>query len=115
MPFKIVQTIEKGNAVLSCVPQEWERDGILYWPRKQQYRLQREEPSQPDEHWQQFNCILKRQNVQSYRDGINEIDIMSNDSETDDNNAEVVKKARNCVEIPQQSFNTIAEECLMVS
>lgn len=49
MPFKIVQTIENGSIVLTCVPHQWESNGVLYWPKKQINKLQKDEGSQPDD------------------------------------------------------------------
>lgn len=45
MPYKIVQTIERGKAVLVAVPQQWEQDGILYWPRKNSEKCKKIENS----------------------------------------------------------------------
>lgn len=34
MPFKRVETIENGNRVITTIPEQWEDEGILYWPRQ---------------------------------------------------------------------------------
>ncbi|RVE41708.1 hypothetical protein evm_013639 [Chilo suppressalis] len=115
MPFKIVQTIEKGEIVLTCVPHQWESSGVLYWPRKQKQsltrKLQKDEGSQPDDTWAQINCAVKRRNIKTYQDAINEIDIMSNKSETETEIEDVsAKKRRMCSDVPQLSYNIMAEE-----
>ncbi|KAF9815707.1 hypothetical protein SFRURICE_009224 [Spodoptera frugiperda] len=117
MPFKIVQTIEKGNIVLTCVPHQWENSGVLYWPRKQSQshtsKLQKDEGSQPDNTWKQINCAVKRRNIKTYQDALKEINIMSNNSDTETDIEDVsAKKRRKCSDVPQLSYNIMAEEIL---
>ncbi|XP_049693944.2 uncharacterized protein LOC126054091 isoform X3 [Helicoverpa armigera] len=117
MPFKIVQTIEKGNIVLTCVPHQWESDGVLYWPRKQTQsqtsKLQKDEGSWPDESWEKINCAVKRRSIKTYQNAIHEIDIMSNNSDTEPDIEYVSsKKQRNCSDLPQLSYDNMAEEIL---
>lgn len=72
MPLKIIQTFEKGNTVLTCVPHQWDRNGVLYWPRKRQqsHKLQKDEGSQPDGTLHRLNCTVKRWNIKTYQDAI---------------------------------------------
>lgn len=119
MPFKIIQTIENGNIVLTCVPHQWESNGVLYWPRKQikshTSKLQKDENSQPDDTWKQINCAVKRRDIKTYQDAMNEIDIMSNNSETEPDIEDVsAKKRRKYSDVPQLSYNVMAEESLEV-
>lgn len=61
MPFKIVQTIEKGETCLTVIPAQWEKDGILYWPKKSAVaKLSLDEKSVPSETWESINCVRKR-------------------------------------------------------
>lgn len=64
MPFKVVQTIQKGKIVLAYVPQQRECNGKLYWSKKYKHlkKLQKDEHSQPDQTWNQFECVVKRKN-----------------------------------------------------
>lgn len=118
MPFKIVQTIERGRPLLTAVPHEWENNGILFWPKKHE-KLRRIENSKPETNWNSINCILKRSNLPSLAQAEFEIDNMSNasDTETDNENYQVTRyhaKMRNTTKI-QQNFNEIARECYAVS
>lgn len=47
MPFKIVQTHEGGKLMLSVVPNGWEKDGTLYWPRGTNIKIS-DENSRPE-------------------------------------------------------------------
>lgn len=62
MPFKVVQTIERGETCLTVVPSSWEENGILHWPRKNAVaKLSLEEYSEPSPKWEKINCVKKRE------------------------------------------------------
>lgn len=67
MPFKIVQTKERGEILLSVVPSRWELDGVLKWPRSGTIKpstfhsMQQDENSVPSTDWIEVKCRLKRQ------------------------------------------------------
>lgn len=74
------------------------------------HKSYREMKTQPDETWNQLDCVVKRQNIKSYKDGEKEIDVMTNNSETEPD----AKKRRKFVDVPQVSYNIMAEESLKV-
>lgn len=107
MPFKIVQTIERGRSVLTAVPYEWESNGILCWPKKYE-KLRRIEDSKSEPNWKKINCIVKRSNLHSFREAELEIDAMSSYSDTENDNEHT--QIQQQVNIDQINFNEIAEE-----
>ncbi|KAL4702371.1 hypothetical protein ACJJTC_018283 [Scirpophaga incertulas] len=113
MPYKIVQTIEKGRPVLTAVPDGWEINGTLFWPKKHE-KLRRIEYSKPETNWRPINCILKRSNLSSFSQAEHEINSMSNasDTETDNDNVSHTKN-HNKMNISnfQQAFNDMARQC----
>lgn len=71
MPYKIVQTIEKGRAVLTSIPDTWGNSGILLWPKKQSDKLKKmkkNEKNYPQDNWVKSSCIVKRRNLLSLTD-----------------------------------------------
>lgn len=86
MPFKVVQTMERGRLRLTAVPDRWERDGMLFWPKNKQDKLRRVENCDPDQTWTPINCIVKRNNLRTFKDAENEIDAMSDRSDTETDN-----------------------------
>lgn len=112
MPFKVVQTSERGKTLLSCVPQKWESDGILMWPRSKADKLLKAEESTPNEEWLSMTCTVKRNNL-SYHEAQLAMNLMSDYTDTDEDN--------NCsLPPPKQkgennNFNDIATACLEVS
>lgn len=116
MPFKIVNTIEKGKSVLTTVPNEWEKDGHLYWPRINSMKadkLRRSEYSKPEEDWKITNCILKRQNLKSFDVAEFEVEKMCPNSDTETDSEREKKTVKN-KELPL-AFDKIVNECLGVS
>ena len=107
MPFKIVQTIERGRSVLTAVPYEWESNGILCWPKKYK-KLRKIEDSKPEPNWKKINCIVERSNLHSFREAELEIDAMSSYSDTENDNE--LTQIQQQVNIDQINFNEIAEE-----
>lgn len=86
MPFKIVQTVEKGRPRLCIVPSIWEEDGKLFWPTekiKNRSRLVRDETSFPSPNWDILDCTVKRTNIETYMAAEHEIQIMENHTDTD--------------------------------
>lgn len=62
MPYKIVQTIERGETCLTVIPSGWEENGILHWPKKNAVaKLSLEEFSRPSPKWERINCVKKRE------------------------------------------------------
>lgn len=90
MKFAIVQTIEKGEALLSVVPQHWTIKGewnggvrdkrsdyngmdSMFWPKNEARRLREKRAATdvnigPDENCQEFRCIIKRANINTQQD-----------------------------------------------
>ena len=61
MPFKVVQTTEKGGTCLTVVPARWEQNGVLLWPKKSAVaKLLHDENSVPAANWERINCVNKR-------------------------------------------------------
>ncbi|RVE41713.1 hypothetical protein evm_013644 [Chilo suppressalis] len=113
MPYKIVQTIEKGRPVLTAVPDGWEISGTLFWPKKHE-KLRRIEHSKPETNWRPINCILKRSNLSSFSQAEQEIDSMSNasDTETDNDNVSHTRNHnKKNISKFQQAFNDMARQC----
>ncbi|KAJ8729031.1 hypothetical protein PYW07_006727 [Mythimna separata] len=92
MPYKIVQTIERGKTILVIVPSLWEENGNLWWPpKKTQYKLMKDEQSKPDKkEWKLMDCILKRNNILTYQQAEAELSIMEDNSDTDVNDTGMV-------------------------
>lgn len=83
MPFKIVQTIEGGEACLSVVPSKWEVNGTLHWPKKHLVaKLSLEEESVPSDKWEKLNCIKKRE-FSTRAEAYDELDRMEDKSDTE--------------------------------
>lgn len=85
MPYKIVQTREKGQTILVIIPSLWEKNGSLWWPpKKTQNKLIKDEQSKPDKtEWKLMDCILKRNNLRTYQLAEAELSIMEGNSDTD--------------------------------
>lgn len=84
MPYKIVQTLERGKLRLSIVPSSWEDKGNLWWPPKKILEKSiRDDQSKPTKDWKLMNCILKRNNIPTYQQADNELSIMEQNSDTD--------------------------------
>lgn len=129
MPYKIVQTIEKGKSVLTAVPESWEQDGVLKWPKKvKEERLKVSEDSCPLDDWWKFNCIVKRKDIISYDAAQREINRMCMYSDTEtcasdlENNIPAAQTKQNkkraiiqTVPTPLEDFNDVALECSLVS
>lgn len=125
MPYKIVQTLEKGKSVLTSIPDTWENDGILMWPKKLSEKLRKNEKNYPQDDWLKSNCIVKRRNISTYEEAEQEVENMCkysdteqfDDTENEDPCPPKRKKRQHKIQpIPfLEDFNSFAEECIPVS
>lgn len=119
MPFKVVQTMERGRLRLTAVPDQWEQNGTLFWPKNKQEKLRRQENCNPDQTWTTINCIVKRTNLRTFKDAENEIDAMSDrsDTETDNEHRFQTKKPSQVIQSGSiaKTFNKMAQELVEVS
>lgn len=104
MPFKIVQTIEKGAKYLTVVPSKWENGGVCYFPRRGLTEKQTVENSVPEKDFLQYQSILKRDNLQSFNEANAILDIILQQSDTDNEDRDVsatkkvlIKKSANTI------------------
>ncbi|XP_069363481.1 uncharacterized protein [Maniola hyperantus] len=95
MPFKVVQTTERGKICISAVPSGWERNGVLSWPPNSQLGMIRDEKSKPKSTWKHLPCIVKR-HFSTYEEASNEANKMESETDTDQ----------------EESRNTIQESCV---
>lgn len=92
MPFKLVQTKEKSRILLSIVPQRWEANNTLKWPKTGQVKksefnsMLRDENSSPGENWMEVNCRVKRV-CSAYAEALALSKEMSDKSDTDASDA----------------------------
>ncbi|XP_018377394.1 PREDICTED: uncharacterized protein LOC108770344, partial [Trachymyrmex cornetzi] len=65
--FKIVAILKKrgSSAILeySYVPYQWEKDGILYWPKRNILSLRKDPTSMYESDWEQYKCKVKKDNI----------------------------------------------------
>lgn len=67
MSFKIVKTIENDKVQLYIVPTAWEKDGVLYWPKKSckdSEKLIRDSESVPRIDWDKIPCSVKEADIE---------------------------------------------------
>ncbi|CAH0558575.1 unnamed protein product [Brassicogethes aeneus] len=86
MSFKIVKTIENITVRLSIVPNNWEQDGILFWPpkhAKHYEKLIRDASSTPNIDWVRMHCTVKEKNLESYMTAKKLCTLYTNLSDTD--------------------------------
>ena len=84
MPFKVVQTKENNATRIEVVPSNWEKDGVLFWPKQNVSFLIKDEFSIPDEeNFRKLKCTLKRL-CENYRDADEVAKVMENKSDTDE-------------------------------
>ncbi|KAF9791794.1 hypothetical protein SFRURICE_020193 [Spodoptera frugiperda] len=107
MPFKIVQTIERGKKFLSCVPSSWENENLLLWPRKGSKKHQRNEYSVPGEDWISIPCQLKRSDL-TYDEAQMELALMQRESDTEEER----RLPRKHNEINITDMNDLALRCI---
>ncbi|CAB3232061.1 unnamed protein product [Arctia plantaginis] len=109
MPYKIVKTFEKGNSKLSAVPSNWEKDGVLHWPRYNENKLRRVESSYPEYNWRKINCKVKRSNFSTILEAEQELDKMckKSDTETDTDEQYYVTNQK------EMMFSQLVQDCIM--
>lgn len=67
--FKIVQTKESGSKKLTIIPQAWEKNERLKWPKSGSIsqtkfnKLLMDPNSVPPVEWNEYKCTLKRANL----------------------------------------------------
>ncbi|XP_018394258.1 PREDICTED: zinc finger protein 91 [Cyphomyrmex costatus] len=65
--FKIVAILKKrGSSIIleySYVPYQWEKDGILYWPKRNILSLRKDPTSTYESDWEQYKCKVKKDNI----------------------------------------------------
>lgn len=85
MPFKIVQTVEKGKKYLSVVPHHWEVDQKLYWPTKERPNCSDDsENNKPNETFMVYQCTLKRTSIATFKEATEISDVMRLQYDTDE-------------------------------
>lgn len=68
MPFKVVQTVEKGQQMLCVVPSLWEKGGTLYWPSNRSRNFKDDSTqNKPDATFKKYQCVVKRDGVDTYQ------------------------------------------------
>lgn len=120
MPYKIVQTYEKGFSRLTIVPTFWEAKGILHWPPKNRRhpKLIRDDRSRPGPGWDTFRCVVKRKDLPSYEEADAELRIMEQHTDTDyqegDDERSILGTSRTGIEEPSRNgvidFDAIAQD-----
>lgn len=56
--YKIIETIEQENVLVTYIPGYWEKDGVLWWPPW--LSPNRKNMTIPDENWNRYQCkVLK--------------------------------------------------------
>lgn len=89
--FKIVQTVEEEEICLTAVPSSWEKDGILFWPKKNIVsRLVRDANSTPGIEWTKMACVVKR-TAETYAEAESELACMETQPDTDQEAPTVVE------------------------
>lgn len=87
--YKIVETKEDCQTLLSPVPWIWENEGKLMWPPKDKQEKALKNPLLPPgtlkDGWSEFNCVVKRSFIPTYSEALQEIRQMSDKSDTSDN------------------------------
>lgn len=69
MLFKVVKCIQGGKFTFAIVPDEWERDGTIQWPRKYKFgKLTLGEILHPGEEWIEIQCVVVKKDIQTYKD-----------------------------------------------
>ncbi|KAL9704897.1 hypothetical protein quinque_008415 [Culex quinquefasciatus] len=110
--FKIVQTVEEEEICLTAVPSSWEKDGILFWPKKNIIsRLVRDANSTPGIEWTKMACVVKR-TAATYAEAESELAYMESQPDTDQEAPTVIeppapKKQR--IELPDFDLNQMLE------
>lgn len=90
MPFKIVQTEERGTHYLEIVLDHWENDGISFWPKTGLSRRHKDDSvsNRPDDSFLEVPCKLKRGNIESFEKAKNILEVMQQNDDTDNNDCD---------------------------
>uniref|UniRef100_A0A1B0GNF8 Uncharacterized protein n=1 Tax=Phlebotomus papatasi TaxID=29031 RepID=A0A1B0GNF8_PHLPP len=71
MGWKVVKTIEDGRSLITAVPDSWEQDGLLFWPPPELGAIEKLRLNLtivPDKSWAIYNCEVKAQRIETFRD-----------------------------------------------
>lgn len=93
--YKIVETIERGSKQLTVVPQAWEKQGVLFWPKMKTEKLIKIGTSIPEDSWFQMGCKLKRKELETYETAEQELRAMlKKEDSTESEEQEVVQRKK---------------------
>lgn len=120
MPYKIVETVEKGKCKLFLVPNNWEQNNILHWPKWKVETLLAAEDSYPDASWHNMKCQVKRTGLLLIANAEAELVKMCQKSDTESEEFEYQIPFKSQVAIAQEdkrNMNSIQElfTCTSVS
>lgn len=130
--YKIIQTVENGKPQLCIVPESWEMNGILFWPKSKADKLVKDPQSMPGQGWFEMPCQCKRKMLSSMELAEQELKKMlqSQDTGEESDIAETVLRPMQRIKKPKvhlprvrnkennayaSNFNSIAELCSEVS
>lgn len=94
MPFHIVQTKKNQALYLEAIPSRWvtyneKHQAISWWPKTNLRNLIEQENSVPDETFYSVPCVVKRLSISTKKEADEMIVIMSNQSDTDNNEVDM--------------------------
>lgn len=115
MPFKIIQTKERGKFILSIIPDKWEQNTILHWPNRRVEELLEQESSCPDDSWLTMKCQVKRTGLISKQSAEAELANMLQESDTETEGSTPLKSKAKLKNDVQHYFDKIASTCATVS
>lgn len=116
MPYKIVETQEKGKKTLFYVPNDWENNNTLHWPKFKVETLMAIEDSHPDASWSTMKCRVKRTGLVSITSAEEELAKMCAKSDTESEEPENIKsKNIKRDHNVQNYFDEILKTCPVVS
>lgn len=109
--------MKKKQKILTTVPDQWVHNKLLFWPKSSANKLRRQEKSSPEASWEIMTCDVKRKNLKTFEEAQDEINAMSDksDTETDEGvtNRRSLRKEK--YPLPQKSFNELAKTLTDVS
>lgn len=115
MPFKIIQTKERGKFILSIIPDKWEQNRILHWPKRRVEDLLEQESSCPDDSWLTMKCQVKRTGLISKQSAEAELANMLQESDTETEGSTPLTSNAKLINVAQHNFDEIASTCETVS
>lgn len=115
MPFKIVETVEKGKSLLFIVPSLWETNGILKWPKNclDVRKLVMNENCLPATGWSASRCRVKRHSIPSFSEAERELELMLERSDTDDTDREI-QNSKVQFQKENVNYNALAEQLVCI-